>query len=393
MNGLLNYVSCGALWLGLLAKIPDLLRHPHDPYLRAICAVLGLSGLCFFLGAVPTVAFVNDVSGVPNLAAPLTYASITAYGAAAQVLIVHWRGGVNVRRTVRRWIVAYACVVLGIAVMFALGDASAERRTDFDTYYATTPFLAEMIVLYLCGHLAATTVTMVSSLRWACQVGGWLRAGMVTLGVGTLCNAGYSVVKLAAVVARWFGERWSALVTDVSPAAAGVGALLTVVGIVIPLCGPRTTERCRARRTYWRLAPLERELDAILTRRALRLPRPRWASPATRLIWRQTGIHNGLGHLDALFDRALFDRVRARTLRESADPALADATAWATVIVTAVREEPDRVPPRDPDRLPTPPPDLTTLLRVADVLAGASAAHPGRVAEVRDPRASRHRVN
>ncbi|MDT0471182.1 MAB_1171c family putative transporter [Streptomyces sp. DSM 41014] len=369
MNGLINYVSCGVLWLGLLAKAPALLRHRHDPYLRSICAVLALAGLAFLLGAPPVIAYVNDTSGVPNLAAPLTYASITAYGAAAQVLIVHWRGGPGVRATARRWIAAYACVVLGIAAMFALGDAPVERRTDLDTYYATTPFIAEMIVLYLCGHLAATAVTMVSSLRWARRVDGWLRASLLTLGVGTLCNTGYSVSRLAAVVARWSGADWSELVTVVSPAAAGAGALLTVVGIVIPLIGPRLADRRRARRAYARLAPLERELDGILTRRALRLPRPRCASPATLLIWRQTSIHNGLGHLDAHFDRPLYDRVRAEALRETADPELADATAWATVIATAVREEPDRVLPAGPDRLPGPPPDPSTLLRIADALA------------------------
>lgn len=93
MNSLINYLSCAALWLGLAVRAPDLLRHRHDPYLRAICAVLGLAGLCFALGAPPTVGAVNRLSGVPNLAAPITYAAITGYCAASQVLVVHWRGG------------------------------------------------------------------------------------------------------------------------------------------------------------------------------------------------------------------------------------------------------------------------------------------------------------
>lgn len=379
MNGLVNYAGCAVLWLGLLVKSPDLLRHRRDPYLRAICAVLGLAGLAFLLGAPSVIARVNDTGGVPNLAAPLAYACVTAYSAAAQVLIVHWRGGPDVRGTARRWIVAYACVVLGIAALFALGDAPVERRTDLDTYYATTPFIAEMIVLYLCGHLAATTVTLVSSLRWARQVKGWLRASLLVLGLGALFNTGYSVSRLAAVVARWAGGDWSVLVTVVSPAAAGAGAVLTVVSIVLPLLGPRLAERRRARRAYARLAPLERELDSLLTRRALRLPRPRCASPTTLLIWRQTSIHNGLGHLDAHFDGALYERVREQTLRETADPGRADATAWATVIATAVREEPDRVLPADPDRLPAPPPDPATLLRIADALSGCDPHAAARV--------------
>ncbi|WP_019982225.1 MULTISPECIES: MAB_1171c family putative transporter [unclassified Streptomyces] len=396
MTGLINYVSCGALWLGLAVKTPDLIRHRHDPYLRAICAVLGLAGVCFLLGAAPTVGAVNRLSGVPNLAAPLTYASITAYSAASQVLIVHWRGGPRVRRVVRRWVVAYAVVLVGIAVMFALGSAPVERRTDLDTYYATTPFIAEMIVLYLLGHLTAVTVTTVSSLCWAREVSGRLRAGLVLLGTGSLCNAGYSVTKLVAVVARWCGRDWSGLGTTVSPAAAGLGALLTSVGILVPLAGPRLTQWRRSRRAYARLEPLERELDGVLTRHALRLPRPRWASPTTRLMWRQTSIHNALGYLDATFDDALYERVHAAALDAGGDKEHAEAAAWAAVIRAAVaraaaegRDDRARPPLRAPDglappggagtgRLTVPVPGAAVLVRVADALGRTpGAAHRG----------------
>ncbi|MGW0816051.1 MAB_1171c family putative transporter [Streptomyces viridiviolaceus] len=374
MNGLVNYVSCALLWLGLAAKAPDLIRHRRDPYLRAICAVLGLAGLCFFLGAPPTVGAVNRLGGVPNLAAPLTYASITAYSAASQVLIVHWRGGPAVNRVARRWILVYTCVVAGIAATFALGDAPVERRTDFDTYYATTPFVAQMIVLYLVGHLAAAGVTTVSALRWARQVSGPLRVGLTVLGLGTLCSAGYSVSKLVAVIAQWTGRDWSVLVTGVSPGAAGLGALMMVAGVLIPLVGPRLAQWRRARRTYLRLAPLERALDDVLTRRSLRLPRPRFASSATRLMWRQTSIHNALSHLDTHLDPDLYGRTRRAALRETGDPDQAEAVAWAAIIAAAVRR--DAVAPyatgHDPaGRTAVQVPGPDALVRVADALAGA----------------------
>ncbi|MFE9703531.1 MAB_1171c family putative transporter [Streptomyces sp. NPDC005930] len=375
MNSLINYLSCGALWIGLAVKAPDLLRHRHDPYLRAICAVLGLAGLCFLLGAPPTVGAVNRLSGVPNLAAPLTYAAITGYCAASQVLVVHWRGGPRVRRTVRRWTLAYTAVVLGIGVAFALGDAPVERRTDLDTYYARTPFIAQMIVLYLVAHLTAVSVTMVSALRWARQVRGGLRAGLVLLGIGSLCGAGYSVAKLVAVSARWSGHDWSALGTTVSPAAAGLGALLVVVGVLVPLVAPWAAEWRRAARAYARLEPLERALDDLLVRRSLRLPRPRFAAPATLLMWRRTSIHNALGHLDAYGDRDLYDRTRADALAATGDPELAGACAWAAVITDALRHEagPGRAAPPGSrtGRSPAPSPDPATLARIADVLAGA----------------------
>jgi hypothetical protein len=421
MNALTNYLSAGLLGFGLLLKSPDLLRHRHDPYLRSLCTVLALAGLCFVLGAPPTIGAVNRISGVPNLAAPVTYVAITAYSAASQVLVVRWRGGPGVRRTTRRWILAYACVVTGIVTMFVLGDAPVERRTDLDTYYANTPYIREMILLYLLGHLTAVGFTTVSALRWARQVDGWLRAGLVTLGLGTLCGAGYSVTKLIAVAARWGGLDWSALDHSVSPAAAGLGALVTVFGILIPLAGPRLTEWRRARRAYRRLEPLERELDDILVRRALRLPRPRWASPATRLVWRQTSIHNALSYLDAYVDRELYDATLRTALRATGDPGRAAAVAWAAVIAAAVREAaepvavrdagdpgrapagrplgvpeqipdrltdgptdrladgfPDRIPNRLADRFPDRAPDPDALVDIADALADvlATAAPP-----------------
>ncbi|MFI2409874.1 MAB_1171c family putative transporter [Streptomyces sp. NPDC018947] len=394
MNGLAHYLSCAVLWLGLAARAPDLVRHRRDPYLRSLCAVLGLAGLCFLLGAPPTVGAVNRLSGVPNLAAPLTYASITAYSAAAQVLIVQWRGGPRVRSVVRRWVLAYTLVVLGIAVTFALGDAPVERRTDLDTYYATTPFIGQMIVLYLAAHLTAATVTAVSALRWARQVRGALRVGLAVLGAGALCNAGYSVSRLAAVAARWSGRDWPVLVTGVSPAAAAVSALLTVAGMLIPLLAPWAVEWRRAARAYARLAPLERVLDEVLTRRALRLPRPRLATPATRLMWRQTSIHNALSHLAPYLDGALYDRVREAALRAGDDAERAEARAWAAVVVPAARDAELRdtapggtyggprpgTPRRLPDRLPGP----EALGRVADALA---AAGPLAAARERDPAA------
>lgn len=387
MNGVTHYLSGTVLWLCLAAKAPDLLRHRGDPYLRAICAVLALAGLCFFLGAPRTVGVVNDLSGVPNLAAPLTYASITAYGAASQVLIVYWRGRPGVHRAARRWITGYALVVVGIAVLFTLGDAPVERRTDLDTYYATTPYIGQMIVLYLTAHLVAAGVTAVSSLRWARRVRGPLRVGLAVMGVGALCNSGYSVTKLVAVAARWSGHDWSALGTDVSPVAAGAGALITVTGVLIPLVGPHLARWRRARRTYARLAPLERELDDLLRRRSLRLPRPRLASPATRLMWRQTSIHNALGYLDGSFDRELYARTRQDVLRATGDPERAEAAAWAAVIVAAARDphgpaarQPAAPPHGAPRRLVERVPDPAALVRIADALA---ASHPVAAAPAR----------
>lgn len=375
MSGLINYASGGILWLGLTLKAPDLVRHWRDPILRVICAVMALAGLCFVFGSPPTVGVINRVTGVPNLAAPLTYASITAYSATSLVLIVHWKGGPGVRRIARYLTAGYGTVLVGVAVLFALGDTPSERRTDFDTYYATTPFVAEAIVLYLVAHLAAVVTTASWSLRWAREVSGWLRAGLLTLGAGTVVGAGYSLCKLTAVVAWWCGTDWSPLGTEFAPAFAGLGALLTVAGILVPWAGPSLMTWLLPWRTYRRLGPLERELDPVLAGRSLRLPRPWPSSPAALLIWRQTSIHNALSYLDALFRREVFEQAHDRTLAATGDRERAQAAGWAAAITAVMRDVREGRPALPPDGgPPAEAPDAAALVRIAEALTPPSHA-------------------
>ncbi|MEW2621945.1 DUF6545 domain-containing protein [Streptomyces sp. NPDC048106] len=367
MSDLINYASCGLLWLGLLTKAPGLMRRPRNPFLLTLAAVLALSSLCFLLGAPGTVGFVNDVSGVPNLAAPLTYGTVTASGAASLALVMRWRGGPGTSRAIRRWTLGYAVVLAAIAVLFALGDATVERRTDFDTYYATTPYIAEMIVLYLGAHLTAVVVTAYRSLSWARRLRGSLRAGLVLMGTGNLVGSGYGGAKLAAVGARWCGRDWAVLGTTFPGACAALGAVITVVGIVVPLVAPFLAVRARCWRAYARLGPLERTLTGLLTRECLRVPRPWWPSATRWLTWRQSSIYNGLHFLGRYLDGGLYRQTYADRLLTGGDAHQAEAAAWATAIAAATRalseERADEVAPL------TGRPDLPALLRISDALA------------------------
>ncbi|WP_427164527.1 MAB_1171c family putative transporter [Streptomyces sp. C1-1] len=378
MSGAINYISCGLLWIALLFRLPDLRRHWSEPSLRAIIAVLGFASMCFLLGAPPTVALINSLSGIPNLAAPLTYAAITAYSAASLVLIACWRGGPSVRRTARNWICSYAGVLIGIAVLFAVGDPAEERRTDFDTYYATTPWVAEMVVLYLLAHLTAATVSAVWSLRWARETEvrrrPWLRASLLTIGTGTALSTGYSISKLAAIAARWSGQDWVTVGTSVSSLCAGLGALLTVAGFLLPVAGHHLS----AWADFVRLAPLDALLDPVLEDRALRVERPR--SPLLWGTWRRSTILNGLHEIEVFFDKALYEKVHdaeLKKLRETAggngpeDSAQgrAVASAWAVTISAATRRSAQRPAGAFGESAPLPlPRDPKALVQIADAV-------------------------
>ncbi|MBG7704884.1 hypothetical protein HCJ76_44185 [Streptomyces sp. MC1] len=382
MSDLINYISCGVLWLGLALKLRDLLRHKNDLFLRAITALLALGSLSWVFGAPATVGAINKMSGIPNLAAPLTYAIITAYSAACLVLVVYWRDGEQGHRTARLWIISYAIVIAGIGALFALGDASTERRIDFDTYYATTPYISEMIVLYLVAHLTAVTFTGVWSLRWAVTstVRGWVRASLLTIGLGTIISAGYSISKLVAAVARWTGRDWSILATRLSPGFAGVGAFLTVVGVLLPFAGHHLTRWLHELRLYRRLAPLERQLNDLLKRRALRLRRP--VSPLVWLAWRQSSIHNGLNALQSYLNRDLYQRSYEYELSKTSDEQQAEAAALATTITGATLSERAGQPAPEWEGQPSPlwPQhlELAVLVRVADALTEGDRVVPAQ---------------
>ncbi|MFD5814767.1 MAB_1171c family putative transporter [Streptomyces sp. NPDC127038] len=334
MNGLIYYVAAAVLWTGLAVQIPDLVRHRRDPIKWTFCTVIFLSGLCFLLGAPPTVAMVNGVTGVPNMAAPLTYGAVTAFSAASLILIVQWRG--SDFRTARAWLFSYAAVILAESILFALGHTPVERREDFDTYYASTPFIREMIILYLAAHAVAALTTTILCWRWTRQVKRWSRASMVLLVLGWLFTTAYSIVKFVALAAHWLGHPWDGLSTRVAPLIA-LGACLTSAGYILPVIGPRVDSTL----AYVRLRPLFRLLAAPTKSPRPGTP-PSWRTIGDvrlRLTTRETAIRDGLKRLSGHLD----DQVRQHAYREAlaagSSPAAADAIGTAAMIAVAALAE------------------------------------------------------
>ncbi|MET7981897.1 MULTISPECIES: MAB_1171c family putative transporter [unclassified Streptomyces] len=340
------YIPALALWAGLGAKLPDLRRTWRDPLVRSVCWVIFLGGAGFLFAAPPTVAAVNHASGVPNLAAPLDYAIVSAYSASCLLLILRWRGGPpdRVRRLVRCWQIGYTVLITLLVVLFLMGNAPVERRTDLDTYYATTPWTGQMIALYLIGHMTAAVATTTLCWHWALQVRGWLRAGLWLLVAAWLLNLSFSTLKLIAVAARWNGYDWDVLSTVVAPGLVGLAATVATAGFTVPFLGPRSAGIWHAAVTWWRLGPLWHELGAACPRGPLATPIPWYSSYSMRLTRREAGIQDGLNlvrpHLD--------DRVRslARAAARAAGHGDEDAASigLAAMIAAAVHTRSDSAP-------------------------------------------------
>ncbi|WP_200307632.1 MAB_1171c family putative transporter [Streptomyces adelaidensis] len=366
------WIPTAVLTVALVIKLPSIVKLWRDSSLRAVGGLL-LLACSVFLFAVPSViAWTNRVVGVPNVSAPWVYSLITAFCATCLLLIVAWRNGPADRspttRRAKRWVVTgYSAVIVVLWVLFTLADVPRERLRDLDTYYATTPFMREEILLYLVAHTVACLITYRLIRNWVRADGLdlWLRGGLKSLGIGYALNLVYDASKLAALVARWTGHDLDWLSTHVAPPVVAVAAIFIAVGFILPHGGQYLHGRWRVRESHRRLRPLY-----LLTRTVddSRVPFTLRATPELRLTRRETFIRDALLQLARHFDEDLRRRAYDAALDLGHGPTPAKALAAAVAIQDALAE-----------RKRTPESDATT----ATLRAGPLVFPDLRIAPVR----------
>ncbi|MEU9335755.1 DUF6545 domain-containing protein [Streptomyces sp. NPDC048290] len=330
------WIPTAVLLAALAIKAPTVLRLWKEPLLRAVGGLLLLACAVFVFVAPATIAWVNRITGVPNIAAPWVYSLLMAFCAACLLLLFAWRDGTAepsaAVRSARRWVIGgYAGVTVALWVLFFLADADVERLHDLDTYYATTPFMGQMIVLYLVAHSVAVLIT--SRLLWnwvrADGLDIWLRWGLLALGAGYALNLVFDAAKFTAVAARWAGRDLDWLNTGVAPPVACLSAMLIAAGFILPHSGQYLRGRWRVRRALHELRPLY-----LLTRAAhgSGVPVSLGASPELRLIRRETFIRDQLLLLAPHFDEDLWQRSYDTASGLGLEPAAARAVAGALTV-------------------------------------------------------------
>lgn len=376
------YVPGLVLFSAFLLKLPGLRRAWDDTLQRAVCALLLVASLVFAVAAPKSIAAINRWSGVPNLAAPVVYCVLTAFGGCYLVVIVNWQRSPDegTRRATRWCIGIYAAIIVALIVLFALADAPVERLRDLDTYYAGTPFMREMILLYLVAHMAAAVTVTVLCLRWSLHVTGVLRTGLLLIVLGYFLNLGYDAVKFAAIGARWSGRDWDFLSTNVAPPLASTSALLVGIGFVTPLVVQQVGDQYREVRRFRRLGPLWRALRSTgeLGPRTARS----WSPLRVRAAQRELDIHDGILGLIPFASPELREAAYAEAVAQGNDPRHAHAIADAAMIAAAcVRKR--LLPDRQEEN-----PDVQTLpsarTRAGLVLMSSALAKSPLVAAARE---------
>ncbi|MGW1142934.1 MAB_1171c family putative transporter [Streptomyces zhihengii] len=319
-----------------------LFRRPRaalaNPLTASTCAVVAIGAVCFTCSAPITLATVNRLTGIPNFGAPLTYSMISAYSCSWVILVVQWRGGppLLLRRMTIVSITVYGLLIATIIVLFSLADADTERLRDLDTYYANTPYMRELIVLYLVGHGACTLVMGVVCLRWLREVTGPLRTGLRLIVVGLVFDlVGFELAKITAVVARWRGHDLDFLSTTLAPPIVSVGALFCSAGFMLPRILPSAVTHWRSLNDYRQLSPLWREV-----RWAATAPKPDpvwWELPHARLQRLEVSIHDALLALTPHFDDHVRQISLETALEEGQSPRQARDIAEAAMLADAAR--------------------------------------------------------
>ncbi|MEU8716060.1 DUF6545 domain-containing protein [Streptomyces sp. NPDC001414] len=377
------WIPTAVLTTALVIKLPTIVRLWRDPLLRAVGGLLLLACAVFVFCTPSTIATVNRWTGVPNISAPWCYSLITAFGGSCLLLIIAWRNGLADRsaatRRAMRWVVAgYSSVIAALWLLFALADVPVERLRDLDTYYATTPFMREEILLYLVAHCVACLITSRLIWNWVRTEGldAWLRWGLKLLGVGYVLNLIFDACKLVAVTARWCGADLDWLSTSLAPPVAALSAIDIAVGFILPHAGQYLHDRWRIRLAHHELRPL---YQLTRTVHGDGVPFVLRATPELRLTRRETFIRDVLLPLTRRIDADLERRSYDAALGLGHPPAQARALASAVSILNAVGTRGHA--PESADA--TGGPDATHLLREIGAVSRA-LRHPDRIEAVRE---------
>lgn len=352
---------------------------PRTPLTVPTRAAVFLGACCFFCSAPATLGAVNRATGVPNFGAPLTYSVISAYSCSLIILLIHWRGGPReqIRRMVTISVAVYAVLIIAIIALFSLAHADVERLRDLDTYYATTPFMREMIILYLLGHLASIIVLSMVCLRWIRdEVTGLLRTGLWLILAGLLLDVlGFELAKATAVVARWSGNDLDFLSTKVAPPAASLGALVCSAGFVLPRLASAAASQRQSLTDYRALQPLWTAVKDVAT-----VPKAeptwwhlRWRLPSSRLYQLEANIRDGLLQLTAYLDQRVGQTAFEAAMERGESAESARTASESAMIIDGIRrvsgKENGPADPPDKFRLTT---DLVHLANAVSRVQGAS---------------------
>jgi hypothetical protein len=234
---------------------------------RAMLVVLGSVGMAVTLTTPLAYTWVGQVSGVPNLARPISHAAmLVILWAAIRTLEVHLHPDpVRVRN--RRWHTWWLLGTLSMmAVLFVLADTPVDD-VRFAARYSHTPLVLEYWLVYVSYLLPAFVMMLRLSLQYIrLSINPSLSVGLRFIVVGTVFSAIYHGHKAVFFAFERAGVSYPpAIRAPLDTIFPLISTILVAIGIIIPAWGPylglpRMLAWVQRYRTFQGLRPLWRAL-------------------------------------------------------------------------------------------------------------------------------------
>jgi hypothetical protein len=330
--------------VALLFRLPGLVRSPHDPARRALAAMLASIAFGLALGTPSIYAWLDRLTGVPNLARILSHLGIVTLCLSGQLLLLHLAlppHAVRRRHRLQRiFLGIYVAVAVIMVALFVAAPVDVDT-SDFYGLYGEHPLVGAYVGVYMT-YLGAGFGNL-AGLAWVYRTRTnrpLLRNGLLLIALGSPFAVAYAVEKVVYVGARQLGdEPWSRSVQEeVSPIIGSPGGIMLLVGILLPSVGPQVLTLVR----YLRLRPLWRLMYRAAPDVKLRIFT--W-EPETLLLRRCAGIRDGMWKLRPYLSLATAQR--AHRLAEQAGQTGDEvaATTTAAVLVDGARAKTRRQQP------------------------------------------------
>lgn len=231
-----------------------------------------------FIFAVPDVYLaVGDLTGVPNLATLLVYASITSCTLTLSVWTSYMIRPIEATndiavdeqvrdRASRRILVAAVPILVSLVTLFVLAPVDdAPHPLDFDATYAEEPLVVAFLAVYLTTYVTGLWRIVGLGIRYLRVVAGfrWFRLSLFLIAIGALTGSMYAFGKAISIIGTWFGHPFRELNVDIAPAIASLGATAMAIGYVLPSAGQTIARQVMWLRAYVQLKPLWRALYVV----------------------------------------------------------------------------------------------------------------------------------
>lgn len=272
MQQLLHPICLGLAIAGLLVLVSSPRRLRSDPSLAALAAAFACSMVSFIVSLEPVWHVLDSVLGRPSTGILFAYSAVITLLACQIVVLAYWgQTPQDARRSAQRSLLTGAVIITALVILFFSLTPVSSTPQDVTAAYAHTPAYQAYMLVYVGAYAAGELL-----LGWACLAVArrdgqprWVSVGLRIVAVGALLTLGFSIERLAAILAAMNGATLPPVAESIAWLFADIGTFLNLGGWFVPALGVHALPWARA----WVRAPRDhRRLEELWSAMSHALP-------------------------------------------------------------------------------------------------------------------------